>query len=172
MLTRSSPAANDPIRSQLDRWRDRLIDLSRRSPLIAMRLGRRSHLRLSRPEIGKVFDRLARERADYRFWLPPEIATEPVEESDDTPRKRYRQRPDELLCEALERRELQHILTHLYRRARSDFQERGLRVLHVAFGLLEWKEVATGPTNPHHRIAASATMRTTAIWRVAEFQRW
>ncbi|VTR97691.1 DUF3320 domain-containing protein [Tuwongella immobilis] len=147
------------VAAQLDRWRDRLIDLTRRNPLISFRTNRAMQLRLAKPEPAGIFERIVRQRQPYRFWTPPD-GTSPAASTtpsatpasgksaagdNSTKKPRQKQRADELLCEELERRELQEVLTQLYRRSRSDYLERGLRSLHLAFGMLEWPETPNGP---------------------------
>src|SRR5262249_23603949 len=55
-------------------------------------------------------------------------------------------RSSELVCADHGRRRLLRILTNLYRRAHTDYLERGLRVLHLACGLLEWRDPERGET--------------------------
>lgn len=137
----TSPAHSSTslLARQLVRWRERLIDLSRRNPLITLRASRRGHLTLSQPDLLTLFERLACQQSACRFWNPPC----PDEETLDT-RTRLQPRPDEIVCGDLDRRELHQVLQQLFRRARADRIERGLHTLHVGFGLLEWPD-ATNP---------------------------
>jgi hypothetical protein len=48
---------------------------------------------------------------------------------------------DELLTDIEDGKRLRNILRNLYRRSRTDFEERGVRILFLTFGVLEWKEV-------------------------------
>ena len=48
---------------------------------------------------------------------------------------------DELLTDIEDGKKLRNILRNLYRRSRTDFEERGVRILFITFGMLEWKEV-------------------------------
>ncbi len=48
---------------------------------------------------------------------------------------------DELLTDIRDGSKLRSVLRNLYRRSRTDFEERGVRILFLAFGVLEWKEV-------------------------------
>src|SRR5205823_2219612 len=51
----------------------------------------------------------------------------------------------ELVTAEADRQRLLHILTNLYRRAATDFRERGLRILHLAAGVLEWRDADDEP---------------------------
>ncbi len=48
---------------------------------------------------------------------------------------------DELLTDVTEGGKLRRILRNVYRRSRTDFEERGVRILFLTFGILEWKEI-------------------------------
>lgn len=136
-----SPEELMRVRDDLERRRERLIDLTRRNPLIALRRSRLGQLTLSRPDVVSIFERLCAGKV-WQFWLPPEIRPGSGRPSDSS---RLKAKPDELICETLERRELIAVLTNLYRRSRHDFQERGLRSLQVVFGVVEWHESAQLP---------------------------
>jgi hypothetical protein len=124
------------VRDDLERRRERLIDLTRRNPLIALRRSRLGQLMLSRPDVVSIFERLCAGKV-WQFWLPPEVRPGHGRPGHAS---RLKANPDELVCETLERRELIAVLTNLYRRSRHDFQERGLRSLQVIFGVVEWLE--------------------------------
>ncbi|MBX9770487.1 MAG: DUF4011 domain-containing protein, partial [Candidatus Obscuribacterales bacterium] len=47
---------------------------------------------------------------------------------------------DELICNIREPKRLKSILRNLYRRSKADFEERGVRILYLAFGILQWQE--------------------------------
>lgn len=55
-------------------------------------------------------------------------------------RARQLRNPDELICNIREPKRLRSILRNLYRRSKADFEERGVRILYVAFGILQWQE--------------------------------
>ncbi|MCI0455510.1 MAG: DUF3320 domain-containing protein [Gemmataceae bacterium] len=146
------------LATSLARWRNNLIDLTRRNPLLNLRPTKTSFLTLSRPGMQQVFDRLALSGKPWTFWLPPaEEEDEPVGAwSGDHATTRSGDhattaahplslehidpKANEVVCSDLGRRQLLRILTNLYRRSAADYQERGLRVLHVAFGVLEWRD--------------------------------
>lgn len=48
---------------------------------------------------------------------------------------------DELLTDIDDGTKLRSILRNLYRRSRTDFEERGVRILFLTFGALEWQEI-------------------------------
>jgi hypothetical protein len=127
------------VAAALARWRSNLIDLTRRNPLLLLRPTRSSFLTVSHPEPQAVFERLVRAGKPWSFWLPPAEDREAERGARPVPR-RGQAKTNELVCGDLGRRDLLRVLTNLYRRSHADYLERGLRILHLAFGLLEWRE--------------------------------
>lgn len=83
---------------------------------------------------------LANRPKPWKFWLPPQPnetgdLLEEATSDDVTPPRR---KEDELVCGKKSRLELERMLKNLYRRSTADYQERGVRILYVAFGLLRW----------------------------------
>ena len=142
------------LNTRIEEWKRKLIDLSRRNRLLFFTPTRSSSLRVIEPQPAEVFRRLVVTEKPWKFFIPPEENAEQEGKAADLtlplagnagegparPAKSSR-RPDELLCTAREARKLRLVLRNLHRRSRSDFDERGVRILHVVFGILEWKEV-------------------------------
>src|SRR5207302_1551642 len=99
-----------------------------------LRPTRSSFLVISHPNVTEVFDRLVRAGKPWSFWVPP--VDEESEEDEARPRtwdlNELQPKANELVCADHGRRGLQRILTNLYRRSHADYQDRGLRILHVA----------------------------------------
>jgi very-short-patch-repair endonuclease len=138
----SAPSASvSQTTAQLSTWRNNLIDLSRRNPLIALRQTRTSTLVLSHPPTAALWQRLVREGKGSTFWLPPEVDEEADSEGlVDIDLEKISTKPGEIVCGDLGRRQLLRVLTNLYRRAGAEYRERGLHILHVAFGILQWRD--------------------------------
>jgi very-short-patch-repair endonuclease len=154
--------ALSPVELALTRWRNNLIDLSRRNPLIALRAGRSSLLEINRPDAETLFRSIVLEERTWGFGLPGQqsgISSQATDKSQSgaqaapsdheplTPDSRPLTHdpcpptPDScLLTTETDRTRLIQTLTNLYRRARADFRERGLHILHLAFGVLTWKD--------------------------------
>ncbi len=126
-----------PLESALNRWRSNLIDLSRRNPLIALKPNSGVYLQITRPALADVFDHLVRGGKPWRFHLPAEKKRPPQEPT--------RPWPDELVTGEADRARLLHVLTTLYRRAHADLRERGLHILHLALGVLQWRDADDEP---------------------------
>ncbi|MFZ5898011.1 MAG: DUF3320 domain-containing protein [Bacillota bacterium] len=130
---------NNIIERRIEEWKQRLIDLSRRNRLLYFRSGLRgSYLWVLQPDPDLVFWRLFGNEEYLGFWLPP---GKEEDDSPGAPRRRFSQPAEhELVIKGLTREELQRKLKTLYRRATTDYRERGVRILYAAFGCLRWRE--------------------------------
>src|SRR5580692_6696826 len=100
----------------LIRWRNNLIDLTRRNPLVALRPGRSSYLEITAPEPAAIFDHLVPRNKTFTFWLPP-VPAEPGAKNKPQPKQDApAPKPTELVTSAPDRERLLQILTNLYRR--------------------------------------------------------
>jgi len=70
--------------------------------------------------------------------LEGQTGEQPSEQEDEVPADR---RADEVVTDIKDGARLRSILRNLYRRSRTDFDERGVRILFLTLGTLEWKEV-------------------------------
>ena len=138
--------AANPLDDCLLRWRNNLIDLTRRNPLLALRPGPGRLLMLSAPEPKKMFSLLVVEGKSARFWYPTEEGP-----SQGNPKSPSSPSPREIVCADYagtpyaSRGPLVAALTNLYRRAQAAYRERGLHILHVGFGVLEWRDAEDQP---------------------------
>lgn len=128
----------DRVATALERWRSNLIDLTRRNPLLNLKPNTTSYLEIVQPDWMKVYEHLFVQGKPWLFALPPE-AEKKKPASPPPPRA------NELVTTQTDRQTLVRILTNLYRRALSDFRERGLHILHLALGTLEWLDASNEP---------------------------
>src|SRR5262249_1892679 len=125
----------------LARWRSNLIDLSRRNPLLCLKPTRSSLLTITSPDVAELFASLVNQKRSWSFWLPVEKSDNEASHAASTARASpARPSLSALVTDEQDRRRLLQILTNLYRRALADFRERGLHVLHVGAGILEWRD--------------------------------
>ena len=136
---------------RIDEWKQKLIDPSRRNQLIYFRPSKSSTLTISTPDAETVFNRLVVQEKSWKYWLPPAdqdkkdntqdnlFANEPLEtQVPSSPRSTPKQ--DELVCGEVTRTTLERTLKNIFRKAHTDYQERGVRILYLAFGTLIWKD--------------------------------
>lgn len=123
--------------TRLDRWRQRLLDLSLRNKLLNFREGR-SSVPFEGLDLAGLEDALADERsfkllprAEGGAALPdPEVVAARLREDQIDGRLRSR----------LTESELENRLLELYRRSRSSVEETGAITLYLALGVLRWYE--------------------------------
>src|SRR5687768_10797942 len=67
---RSMPGS--PVELALTRWRNNLIDLSRRNPLLALRATRSAYLEIQQPATAALFNAFVLHEKAWTFHLPPQ----------------------------------------------------------------------------------------------------
>ena len=131
MANQSSPKPSPRVLLQIDEWKKRLIDLSRRNPLVYFKTDRKTILKLAAPKPEEIFKTLFSEKS-CQVYLPPA----PDAEEKTLPKD------DELVFETADHDEAEKRLKTIYRKAESDFQEKGIRTSILTFGLLKWQDGA------------------------------
>jgi hypothetical protein len=144
MVAQPQPTDLDArVLDQIRRWRDELVDLTRRNPLLNFRRTRSSTLEVLAPSAGDVLAGLS-VRSGWRFHYP-ELTEE--EEQDATladslavedPELTAELLDDELLTDQETASQLSRVLRNLERRSSQEFIDKGLRVLYLGVGLLRW----------------------------------
>ncbi|MCX6842223.1 MAG: DUF4011 domain-containing protein, partial [candidate division WOR-3 bacterium] len=122
-------------------WMNRLIDMTPRNRLIYYKETRTSTVNITQPSPAEVFHQLVVDDSAWPVWLPPEQDQATLEFADTTERTDAEaevDHPNQLVCADLERKTLVHKLLYLHKQARSGYEERGTRILHLAFGSLLW----------------------------------
>jgi hypothetical protein len=150
---------------RIDEWKREIVDLSRRNLLLFFSRTRGLTLGVLEPSPARIFERLVNSEESWEFYMPPDALEEADEpeselvltqpelseiqklkdqdeaENSETEFAFSDRRSDELLTDIKDGKKLRNILRNLYRRSRTDFEERGVRILFLTFGVLEWKEV-------------------------------
>jgi DNA polymerase III delta prime subunit len=123
--------------TRLDRWRQRLLDLSLRNKLLNFREGR-SAVPFEGLDLAGLEDALADERT---FKLLPRVESGSAAPDPEVLAARLREdQADGRLRSRLTEAELEHRLLELYRRSRSSVEETGAITLYLALGVLRWFE--------------------------------
>jgi hypothetical protein len=138
-----------PMTRRIEDWKSRLIDLSRRNNLLYFKPSKRRNLSVSSPSMESIFNRLVLQKRSLEFWYPPEESEVPKRQSQGNTNFSLLNGKDgptvkQLVCGEISRADLEKVLKNLQRRSLLDYRERGVRILHVAFGMLVWKEKDTG----------------------------
>jgi very-short-patch-repair endonuclease len=148
---------------RVEDWKSRLIDLSRKNNLIYFHKAKRGSLTITQPDPQKIFASLVLKKNRLEFFIPQEEPKKP--DTAEKPKARGKgkaeaktakpeakpatieepKRPsaNQLVCGSLTHLELEKNLTSLQRRSLLDYRERGVRILHAAFGTLNWVDLET-----------------------------
>lgn len=140
---------NSQMHKRIENWKCRLIDLSKRNNLLYFKQSKRSNLAIINPDALNLFNKLVLRHNRLEFLMPPETQLTAAgynfenEERNLFQKEKERPLSNRLVCEGVNRKELDGTLKNLHRRSLSDYRERGIRILHVAFGILTWKDIVT-----------------------------
>ncbi|MCC5953684.1 MAG: DUF4011 domain-containing protein [Acidimicrobiia bacterium] len=143
-------------REQLEQWRKELIDLTKRNNLLHLPLGRRANLiRIVEPSAEEV---LARIEGSNRYWRfhypePPPSAAANADGDDagialEDPDHSVERSNDELLTDVATSKELSKRLHSLERKAATEYNDKGLRILYLGAGLLRWRDGGEEQVSP------------------------
>ena len=134
---------------QIEEWKKRLIDLTRRNQLIFFSIARRNILEIKHPSLEKVFEKLFNEKK-FNVWLPPKEDDEDPENPgkqssliDTQPEEGEKEvvlKENEIAFTLDQRKDIEKRLKTIYRKASSDYHEKGIRTSIIVLGLLWWKE--------------------------------
>lgn len=155
------------VEEALATWRRKLLDLGRRNPLLYYRPRKASSLRVSSPDVFSVVDELDEDGGGWEVFLPRDAhRTEATEDdaeahaSDEDPERQAtlwadaaddgEVEPEDdgaetfpedvLVFEPRSRKDVETRLRNLRRRSETDLNERGVHVLYLAAGFLEWTD--------------------------------
>jgi len=133
------------VKRRVEDWKLKLIDLSRRNRLTYFRPTKRSHISIERPRMGTIFERLVVKGRSWEIWRPP--PTEATGRARAVSRRRpSRPKRTQLVTAETDARQLERTLRNLYRRSASEYRERGVRILYITFGMMNWREAGSSET--------------------------
>lgn len=143
------PKEDDRLNQYLDGWRRDLIDLTRRNRLINLPIGGRANLiEVKAPDFSRVLSLLSQTGSQgWRFHYPPveegDLLDDPTlrdaleaEDPDLSDELKY----DELLTNVTSAALLSTRLRTLASKATTEFIDRGLRVLYLTVGVMQWND--------------------------------
>lgn len=134
------------INAQLRRWQERLLDLTKRNPLLGLNRSLVSKLRVAEPPTADLFNRFVLDEEDLRMPLvrrkakaraeSEESAGQPVDDEYEVEQGdiSFDAKPPELLKR----------LRRVFDNARTTVEERGVTTLHLTLGVLRWEAPALG----------------------------
>lgn len=137
------------VAQRMDDWRRRLIDLSYRNRLIKYRALQVSTVAISAPSVDVLLADLTRS-SPWSFYFPPEppeksaddegTASESLVDEAVLARAQQERPPkkDEIVTTERLPKRLARVLDNLAKKSNAEFQDKGLRVLYLAAGFLDW----------------------------------
>jgi len=132
------------VRDAIAVWRDSLVNLSGSNRLLNFRPRKTSAVRIVLPDSSSIVRDLLAD-ATFSFSGPSvdldKSAATPEEERSTRPTGRGRRRPVPLRTES-GGRDLSGALRNLMRRSQQEYLDRGLRILYLAVGALNWTDEA------------------------------
>jgi very-short-patch-repair endonuclease len=145
--------ADIDLHHEVDRLRERLIDMTLHNRLLNYRRSKNRTLDIVDELPDDVFERLVVNGRAFTFLDQPAAAlltAEPDEPSLELPMpttgNKPRQHSDTKLQTALDEARLDKVLTTMRREARSAIDETGVNLLYLALGMLEWYEADASST--------------------------
>ena len=130
-------ASTSKVMEKIQLWKQRLIDLSRRNRLIYFSPSRSSYVEVAAPDPRAIFERLVVRGRGWEVWQPPEGG----KDDDNGPERPGK---NQLVLKMDDPRDIDRILRSLSRRSASEYRERGVRILYMTFGMLNWREAESG----------------------------
>jgi hypothetical protein len=129
-----APEERERLRGQLSRWREELIDLSRRNRLLWFRATRATTFELRQPDLGAIHA-ATMAGGSLTFFMPPDPAKPPSDPSRAVPTAG----PHELVTDKSDPAAIRRGLQSLERRTNQTFMDTGLWILHLGMGMLRWR---------------------------------
>jgi len=142
---------------QVQKWRDELLDLTKRNRLLNLPLGPRSALiRITEPGLDRILSVLTSDKAGaaWRFHYPPLSEEEDADQAlraamaVEDPDLTEDLQLDELLTNVDSARKLSNRLHTLERKASAEFIDKGVRVLYLGAGILHWVDGSDQMASP------------------------
>lgn len=142
-------SGGDTVRNQLRRWREELVDLSRKNRLLHFR-----HLRSGSLEFEQEADdawrrfRMTGRTAGWGIFLPPSESDEGETLELEISSRPYPRTDELVVAESLgkNRAGIEASLRSLRRKTHSEFMDAGLHVLYLGLGFLNWPELGSNET--------------------------
>lgn len=138
------------IDAQLQKWREKLIDLTKSNPLLRINYSRVSKLQVIDPNLAELFTTFVRENSTLKMPLIKQRVKKKRRAAEEGQQKMIE---EEVLEEEPEftlepgditfdkpPKELWRLQRRLYDNARVTVEERGVTTLHLVFGALHWDD--------------------------------
>lgn len=138
-LDRALHEVHPRVQARIHEWARRLIDLSRRNRLLAYRPTKRTTIVFREPSAEAIAARLL-EGKEWTIYQPPELDEDRSPLSLQECLDLRPARPTEIVADEPSSVQLSLSLEAIARRAKAEFDDRGIHTLHLIWGLLKWAD--------------------------------
>ena len=133
------------LNRKIDIWKNKLLDLSKRNPLLNYKDNKRSSLRIKQPNLITLWNAIVLEEKELQFQYFDDSYNEETELASleaSAEEMNFSNSADEpsYIVTNQPLREQQKILRNIRNKARTILQEQGVNVLSLTFGFLKWSE--------------------------------
>jgi very-short-patch-repair endonuclease len=125
------------LKEKLEKWKTKLLDLSKRNPLLNFRFRKGTNLKIVEPPLFELWESFVQKEQKITFPLVTEEAAG-VTASAEKPATRTKAQRDTVTDDTPGER--QRALRNLKKKAQLFQEEQGINVLYMAFGFLRWNE--------------------------------
>ena len=133
---------------KLDGWKNRLLDLGKRNPMLNYRDTKRGNLRILEPDINELWQHIVIDEKPLEFPIVEQETIEDIdaesEENDNTEAEDAFGFVDDFSTPGLKTnktfQEQQRTLRNLRNKSRTFMEEQGINALYLSFGFLHWSE--------------------------------
>lgn len=139
------PETRATIQHAISSWKKALIDFGRKNKLLYFNSSRRTKLRLGEPTAETLYEGLVLRDKAFTFSIPLHVNIDLLELQEEASAEPVREKSGDIAIdyEASSARDVRTLQNKLYRLrsdARTIMNEQGINTLHLALGLLTWKE--------------------------------
>jgi very-short-patch-repair endonuclease/DNA polymerase III delta prime subunit len=141
----------EKIRSQLKRWQEKLLDMSKSNPLLGLNRARAAKFKIENPDTFTLFQQLAIDSNELRMPLVKKIkkkATNDLFNQDESEAEEekevYKVEEGDVEVEFNAPADLRRKLRRIYDNSRTTVEERGVVTLYATFGVIRWNDDALG----------------------------
>ncbi len=125
------------LKDKLEKWKTKLLDLSKRNPLLNFRFRKGANLKIIEPSFLALWESFVQKEQKITFPLVTEEAAGVTATASKTTTK-TKAKPDTVTDDTPGER--QRALRNLKKKAQLFQEEQGINVLYMSFGFLRWNE--------------------------------
>jgi len=133
---------------KLDGWKNRLLDLGKRNPMLNYRDTKRGNLRILKPGINELWQHIVIDERPLEFPIVEQETIEDIdaegEDNESADAENVLRFEDDFSTPGLKTnktfQEQQRTLRNLRNKSRTFMEEQGINALYLSFGFLHWSE--------------------------------